>query len=162
MTFARRVLLALFFFTLIALHYSLRPALGWRAGIDFLVVALLLVAVRTRPGAAALIGFAIGIVADAMVPEAFGAGALALTIVGYTASWLKAAFFADNILLNAVFVFAGKWMADLITVLAEHRLGGQELVLQLVLWSPLAAAVTAVVGIVVLLIARPLALPERG
>src|ERR1019366_2423491 len=54
MSFARTVWLAVIFLFLVSLNYTLRPVLAWRAPIDFLVIALLLVAVRTRPGAAAL------------------------------------------------------------------------------------------------------------
>ena len=78
-----------------------------------------------------------------------------MTIVGFGASWLKAAFFADNIALNGVFIFAGKWAFDTIFLLAEHRLKGTDLLVQLLLWSPLAAAATAAAGLVVLLTVRP-------
>lgn len=155
MSFSRTISLAVIFLLLVILHYTLRPVLAWRASIDFLVIALLLVAVRTRPGAAALAGFALGLLSDSLTPEAFGAGALAMTIVGFGASWLKAAFFADNIALNGVFIFAGKWAFDTIFLLAEHRLRGTDLLVQLLLWSPLAAAATAAAGLVVLLTVRP-------
>lgn len=155
MSFSRTVSLAVIFLLLVALHYTLRPVLAWHASIDFLVIALLLVAVRTRPGAAALAGFALGLLSDSLTPESFGAGALAMTIVGFGASWLKAAFFADNLALNGVFIFAGKWAFDAIFLLAEHRLQGTDLLVQVLLWSPLAAAVTAAAGLVVLLTVRP-------
>jgi hypothetical protein len=35
---------------LVALHFTLRPLLDWRAGVDFLVIGVLMVAVRVRPG----------------------------------------------------------------------------------------------------------------
>lgn len=146
---------AVIFAGLVLLHYSLRPLLGWRAPIDFLTIALLLVAVRARPGAAAIAGFGLGILADALAPGAFGAGALAMTLVGFTASWLKAAFFADNFALNGMFVFLGKMLFDVIYLVAEHRLQGADLLRQLLIWSPLAALATALVGLVVLLAVRP-------
>lgn len=155
MSLTRTLWLTVVFLLLVALHFTLRPVLAWRASIDFLVIALLLVAVRTRPGVAAIAGFALGILADSLTPEAFGAGALAMTIVGFGASWLKAAFFADNIALNGIFIFAGKWAFDTIFLLAEHRLQGTDLLVQALLWSPLAAAVTAAAGLVVLLTVRP-------
>jgi rod shape-determining protein MreD len=155
MSFTRTLWLTVVFLFLVALHFTLRPVLAWRASIDFLVIALLLVAVRTRPGVAAIAGFALGILADSLTPEAFGAGALAMTIVGFGASWLKAAFFADNIALNGIFIFAGKWAFDTIFLLAEHRLQGTDLLVQVLLWSPVAAAATAVTGLVVLLAVRP-------
>lgn len=155
MSITRSFWLLVVFVLLVVLHFALRPVLAWRAQVDFLVIALLLVAVRTRPGVAALAGFALGLLSDALTPESFGAGALAMTVVGFGASWLKAAFFADNIVLNGIFIFAGKWAFDTIFLLAEHRLQGADLLVQLLLWSPLAAAVTAVAGLVVLLTARP-------
>jgi len=162
MNLARGMWFALVFLGLVVLHYTLRPVLGWRAGIDFLSIAVLLVAVRARPGAATVVGFLVGIVSDAMMPGAFGAGALAFSVVAYAASSLKAAFFADNLALNAVFVFLGKWVGDLVYLAAEHRLGASEFLAQALMWSPLAAAVTAVVGLAVLMLVRPVVGTPRG
>jgi rod shape-determining protein MreD len=162
MNATRGLWFALLFAALVALHFTLRPVLDWRASIDFLAIAVLLVAVRARPGVATLVGFAVGITSDAMVPGAFGAGALAFSLVAYAASTLKAAFFADNLALNAVFVFLGKWVGDLIFLAAEHRLGGSDFLAQALLWSPLAAAVTAAVGLAVFAVARPVMGTPRG
>ncbi|HUQ48577.1 MAG TPA: rod shape-determining protein MreD [Gemmatimonadaceae bacterium] len=149
------------FLILVLLHYTLRPLLGWRAPMDFLLLALLLSAIRVRPAVAAVIGLVLGIVSDSLTPEALGAGAVAMTIVGYLASWLKAVFFADNLALNAFFFFLGKWIFDVIYFSVEQRLGGIELIQQLLLWSPLSAAATAIAGILLLLIMRPLLEPSR-
>lgn len=146
---------ALMLVVLLFLHFTLRPLLDWRAGVDFVVIGTLLVAVRSRPGAAALVGFALGLAVDAMSPTSLGAGALAMTIVGFSASRLKAAFFADDVLLNAIFVFVGKAMFDVIYLLAEGRVGGMSLLWQLLLWTPLASLATAIVGLVVLGLLRP-------
>ena len=150
------------FVILVLLHYTLRPLLGWRAPMDFLLLALLLASIRVRPAAAALIGLALGLVADSLTPESLGAAAIAMTIVGYLASWLKAVFFADNLALNAFFFFVGKWAFDIIYFVVEGRLGGIELVQQLLLWSPLAAAATAVAGILLLLVMRPMLEPSHA
>ncbi|MBI3790196.1 MAG: rod shape-determining protein MreD [Gemmatimonadetes bacterium] len=144
------------FLLLVTLHYALRPLLGWRAPMDFLVIAVLLTAVRVRPGTAAVIGFISGIAADALTPESFGSSALAFTAVAYLASWLKAVFFADNFALNGIFFFLGKWGADLVIVLTERQLKGFELLQQVLLWSPLSALVTAFAGLVLLVLLRPL------
>ena len=149
------------FAILIILHYTLRPLLGWRAPMDFMILALLLASIRVRPAAGALIGLALGIVSDSLTPESLGAGAIAMTVVGYLASWLKAVFFADNIALNAFFFFLGKWVFDLIYFTVEHRLGGIELVQQVLLWSPLSAAATAVAGVLLLFVMRPLLEPAK-
>ena len=148
------------FIVLVLLHYSLRPLLGWRASPDFLVIALLLVAIRVRPGTAALLGLVMGLVSDSLELHAFGAGALAMSLVGFSASWLKAVFFADDVLLNAFFFFLGKWAFDVIFLLAEHRLGGGELLLEILVWSPLKGAITALFGLITLLILRPILRPS--
>lgn len=141
---------------LIVLHYTLRPLLGWRASIDFLLIALVFGAVRMRPAGAALYGFVLGLAADSLALGAFGAGALAGTIVGFGASWLKAVFFADNLALNGFFLFIGKWLFDLVYVLMEQRMHGTEMLMQIIVWSPLAAAVTALAGVVAVALLRPI------
>jgi rod shape-determining protein MreD len=146
---------ALVCLVLIVLHYTLRPLLSMRAAIDFLLIALIFGAVRMRPGAAAVFGFLLGLAADSLVLSAFGAGALAATIVAFAASWLKAVFFADNLALNGFFLFVGKWTFDLVYVLMEHRMTGTELLMQIMVWSPLAAAVTAIAGVLAVAVLRP-------
>ena len=141
---------------LIVLHYTLRPLLAWRTSIDFLLIALVFSAVRVRPAAGAVLGFFIGIAADSLALSAFGAGALAATIVGFSASYMKAVFFADNLALNGFFLFLGKWLFDLVYILLERRMHGTELVMQLIVWSPISAAVTAVAGVVAITVLRPI------
>ncbi len=140
---------------LIVLQFTVRPFLGWRAPIDFLTIAALLAAVRVRPGAAAVIGLVLGSLADALTPSAFGCGALALAAVAYGASTLKAVFFADNAALSALFVFAGQWIFDIVYLVSERRVRGAELIVQLLLWSPLTAAVTALTALLLLVALRP-------
>ena len=162
MSAARALRAVAAFAVLVALHYAVRPLLGWRVMMDFLVIAVLLMAVRVRPAFAALLGFTTGLIADALSPTALGAGALAMTLIGFAASWLKAVFFADNVVLHAFFFFAGKWTYDIIYTLAERRLGGLDLVAQLLLWSPLSAALTAVVGVLVLILFRTTLEPQSA
>ena len=156
MSWTNGVRTALVCLILIVMHYTLRPLLGWRASIDFLLIALVFGAVRMRPAGAAVFGFILGLAADSLALGAFGAGALAGTIVGFAASWLKAVFFADNLALNAFFLFIGKWAFDLIFVLMERRMHGAEMLMQIVVWSPLAAAVTALAGVIAIAMLRPI------
>lgn len=156
MIWGRALRATLAFAILITLHFTLRPLLGWRTEADFLVIALLLAAVRVRPGTAALIGLVLGLMIDSMAPSTFGAAALALATVGFVAAWLKAVFFADNLALNAIFFFVGKWVFDILRLVAERRVFGEEFAMQFLLWSPLSAAVTALAGIIMLVVLRPL------
>jgi rod shape-determining protein MreD len=75
--------------------------------------------------------------------------------IGFAASWLKAIFFADNLALNGFFFFAGKWIFDIVLLVGEQRLAGGDMLTQLLLWSPLAAANTAIAGVVLLILLRP-------
>lgn len=140
---------------LIAAHFALRPRLGDpRFAPDFLLVALLFFAIRVRPMAGTVAGFALGLVTDAVTPTAFGAAALALTVVGYLAGWLKSVVFADNLLVTALFVFAAAWVRDAVEVLAAHQLVGGALAWQLLAFSPLAAVSTAVAATITLVVFR--------
>lgn len=139
--------------TLATLHFALRPWLGDpRVAPDFVLVALLFLAIRTRPGFGAAAGFVVGLLTDAIAPTAFGAAALATTAVGYLSGWLKVFAFADNLLVNALFVFSAAWLRDAIQVLAGNQLSGGELAWQLLVWSPLAGLTTAAVAFGVLLV----------
>ena len=83
-----------------------------------------------------------------------------MSLVGFGASWLKAAFFADNLALNGFFFFAGRWAFAIIYVLAEHQRRGIELAQEVFVWAPLSAAVTAVAGVIALVVMRPLLEPQ--
>src|SRR5690606_14179664 len=95
MSFGRgsRVGFALVMLALLVLQFYLRPRI-WDSRIapDFLVIALLIIAMGSRPGTGAIAGLIIGLVSDALTPARVGAGMLAYTIVGYVASWGRAVF----------------------------------------------------------------------
>ena len=66
---------------LVVVHFAVRPRLGYPAiAPDFLLLALMLYAIRSRPGTAALAGFLVGLAGDAVSPARIGAGALAHTM----------------------------------------------------------------------------------
>lgn len=140
---------------LVVLHFALGPFLGdVRVAPDLLLLALLIFAIRARPGQGAMAGFVVGIVVDALTPVAFGAGALAHTCVGYMAAWGKAVFFAENVVVHGAFIFVGTWIRDLLVLLVGRHLGESVLFWQLAVWSPLKALTTAVAGMLVLLVFR--------
>jgi len=147
---------------LVVLHFALRPFLGdYRSAPDFLLLALLVFAVRARPGDAAIAGFVVGLLADSLTPVAFGAGALAHTCVGYLAAWGKAVFFAENVLVSAGFFFLGTWLRDVLVLVAGGHMDHGMLFWQLVVWSPVKALTTALVGALVLVLLRR-SLQERA
>jgi rod shape-determining protein MreD len=140
---------------LVLLHFAVRPWLGDSRGApDFLLLALMLYAIRARPGNGALAGFAVGLVGDALTQEAFGAGILAHTVVGYLLAWGKAIFFPDNLLVNAGFFLVGAWARDVLFLLADGHLSLAAMAWQLISWSLLKAFTTTMAGIVVVLVFR--------
>jgi rod shape-determining protein MreD len=150
------------FGVLVVLHYALRPLLGWRLSPDFLLVALLLVASRVRPGTAAFIGLLVGLVGDSIGTEPFGAGALAMTVVAFGASWLQSIVFADDLMVTAILLFFGEWAYEVIFIFAARAPGAGPLLLPLLVWGPLRAAITAAFGVIVVMILRPILKPREA
>jgi rod shape-determining protein MreD len=149
---ARTRLLVVMLFLLV-LHFYVRPRLfDFKFAPDFLLVALLVYAIRSRPGDAAIAGFLVGLVSDSLVPARFGAGALAHTVVGYLTAWGRAVFFADNLIVNAAVFAGGLWVRDLIVVVASG--GGDGLLTTMGVWAPLRALTTAFAGVLVLVTFR--------
>ncbi len=150
----RRLRFALVMVLLVGLQFYVRPRLlDPRVSPDFLMLGLMLFAIRSRPGAAAVAGFLVGFASDALTPAHFGAAMLANTLVGYAAAWGRAVFFADNLLVNAGFIAAGVWLRDLLVLMASG-MTGSSLLMQLGVWSPLLGLTTAVAGMVVLVVFR--------
>ena len=142
------------FILLFALHFYIRPRIfDGRAAPDFLLCALMLVAVRSRPGWAAVAGFLVGLASDVLTPAAFGAGALAHTVIAYLAAWGRAVFFPDNLLVNAGLFAGGVWLRNAIVLLASGTPSGQ-LSSGLLVWAPLQAVSTAAAGLVLLFLFR--------
>ena len=140
---------------LVVAQYALRPRLGdTRFAPDFLLIGVLFLALRTRPAVGAIAGFIVGLLTDAVASTAFGAAALATTVVGFLAGYVRNLFVADNLLVNALFVFVAAWVRDIIQVVASNQLSGTALLYQLFVPSPAAALATAVAASVVQLLFR--------
>jgi rod shape-determining protein MreD len=120
---------------------------------DFLVLILLLLAIREEPGLGALTGFAIGLLIDVLTPAHFGAGILACVLVGWGAAYGRGIFFADNLLVNAALFFFGTWVRDALTLLLSGT-PINTLPAELFLWAPLQAVTTAAVGLIVVVVFR--------
>lgn len=147
---------------LVVAHFLLRPLIGDRIEINFLVLALLLLSIRVRPGIGAVLGLLLGAGADAAAPAGFGSAMLAFTLVGYITSWLKAAFFAENAVLDGVVIFVSAWGVILLRQLLSG--GGLEtgFAVSALVWAPLSAAATALVGAVLFAVVRPLLKPAAA
>jgi len=149
---AGRVYIA--FVLLLALHFYVRPRV-WdgRAAPDFLALGLILFAIRTRPGVAAIVGLLVGLLADTLTPARFGANALAHTVLAYTAAWGRAVFFPDNLLVNAGLFATGIWLRNVLVMLLSATPVAQ-LGPVLLVWAPLQALSTAVAGVILVFVLR--------
>jgi rod shape-determining protein MreD len=139
---------------LVVAHFYLRPRMyAGRAAPDFLVLGLLIVALRSRPGTAAVAGLLTGLLVDVLSPADFGSGMLAHTGVAYVAAWGRAIFFAENLLVAGGVFAAGTWLRNLIVLLAG---GGpvEGFLAAVTLWSVAQAVLTALAGVIVLLLIR--------
>ncbi len=138
---------------LVAGHFYVRPWLENRIAPDLLLLAMLIVAMRSRPGIGAVVGFVAGLATDILTPARFGAGALSHTIVGYLAAWGRAVFFPDNLIVNAGLFAAGAWVRTLLVLLASGA-SPAELAGTLLVWAPIQAATTALAGVIVVMVFR--------
>jgi rod shape-determining protein MreD len=150
------------FLAMVVFHYVTRPFLGGRVGIDFLLLAVLLAGIGLRPGAAAVLGFTGGLVADALAPGSFGASALALTIVGFGASWVRAAFFARSPAVYGGLVFAAKLVHDSVVLLVVGGDGLTATATQLLVWTPLTALLSAAAAVVLAALFRSQLQSDEG
>lgn len=152
---------------LVLLQFTVRSHLGGdRVAPDFLLLALLIYAIKAEPGKSAAAGFVIGLLRDAMTVVSFGAGALAHTLVGFAASWAKAVFFAEHAFVKGCLFFAGTWIRNfLILVISgviSGRMQGSQVAWELLVWSPLQGLTTAIVGVAVLWFFRGWLSPRRA
>src|SRR5207244_13187260 len=123
---------------------------------------LVLDTVRAEPGGSAAVGFAVGLLRDALTPASFGAGALAHTLVGFFSSWAKAVFFAEHVFVKGCLFFAGTWLRNFIVLLVSGRLQGSQVAWELLVWSPVQGLTTALVGVVALWFFRAWLYPIRA
>jgi hypothetical protein len=152
-----RLALFLLVVVLVVLHFLLRIGLGLgELAPDLLVLALLLAAREMRAGAAAGLGLALAILEGAIIPFAIGALAVVFTLIGYVGARTRDLFGGDSLVLVGIYLFVGKWGADILLHLLAGRLihpGGPS---TLLLISPLAALYLALTGILAASVYRAL------
>lgn len=147
----------LFIGLLVALHFALHLSLGISGSApDLLTVAVLVAARQLSGGAAAAVGFAVGLLEDAVSLGAFGAAAATQAIMGYVGARSRDLFVGESGLFLALYLFLGGWLQDALyyALAGAVRRGGA--VQALLVQAPLAAAYAAVAGTVAVLIYRSL------
>lgn len=154
--FADAIRAVIGFFLLILAEFGVRPLFAERADVDFALIAIIFSAAHLRPGFSAVVGCVTGLILDAMSPATFGLHAVAFALIAYSASRLRAVFFTGHIGLTGVFVFVGKWLTEIVLILLGGTASGMVLAAELVVWAPVAAALTAAVAVLLLVLFRPI------
>lgn len=129
---------------LATVHFLARPALTaepWAP--DLLTGAVLLTALGTRAGAAAVLGCVLGLLEGAMALGGLGGTALAYTVLGYVTARWRDLFFADLPFLLFLYLFVGCWVTKLVMTVVEGAGLGWTYAL---LSAPLSAALTALLA----------------
>jgi rod shape-determining protein MreD len=92
------------------LHFALDPLFdSWFASPNLLLCAVLVSARQLRPGAAAAVGFACGVLEDAMAVSHFGLATLLLVLVAYLGSLTRDTFVGEEPLFMGTYLFVGTW-----------------------------------------------------
>jgi rod shape-determining protein MreD len=126
---------------------------SWYASPNLLLCGLLVAAHGLRPGVAALVGFLLGLLEDAMAVSHFGLATLLLVLIAYLGSMARDLFLGEEPLFMGTYLFAGTWAYEAALFLLMGA--GPDWALYLFLRAPLDALLTGAVGYLVLPFARP-------
>lgn len=142
---------------LVALHFLLHLSFGIGAAApDLLTIAVLLSARQLNAGAAAGVGFGLGLLADGVSLGAFGAGAATQTVIGFLGARSRDLFMGESVLFLGLYLLLGAWAQDALYYgLADVVRRGEPLQTLLV-QAPLQALYAAVAGLVAVAIYRTL------
>lgn len=146
-----------FIVVLVVLHFLLRVGLGLGPfAPDLLVMALLILARRVRPGVAAGTGVALGLLEGA-VSYVIGPSSLVLALLGFLGSRTRDTLAGDSPVMLVLYLFAGKWLYDIVLHLVltlSDRAGPFS---SLFVLSPISALYAAVAGLAAVAIYRAVA-----
>lgn len=128
---------------LLLVHFALHPLwTSWPAGPDLLVGGLLLGSLGLRASHAAALGFVLGLLEASLSLGPLGPTMLVLAGAGYAGSWLRDVFYSDSARFIPAFLVIGIWLVQIVLTLVG---GGGMSILGTLVFSPISAAVTAVV-----------------
>lgn len=145
---ASRGALAAFVAALVVVHYVLRIGLGLGPLVpDLVLVAVLLAARQMRAGWAAGLGLLLGILEGSLVAFTFGAHSLVLAVLGYLGARSRDFVSGYSPVFLAFYLFAGKWLYDVLLYLVVTVNARPGPASTLVLISPLAAVYAAAAGL---------------
>jgi rod shape-determining protein MreD len=138
----------LFIAALVVVHLILHLTLGMgtRAP-DLLTVAVLLGARTLSGGAAAGLGFGLGLLEDAVSITAFGATAASYTVLAYLGARSRDFFVGESLFFLAAYFFLGKWIHEALYYLFAAGVRRGDTVETLLVQAPLGALYAAAAGL---------------
>jgi len=133
---------------LILVHFFLHVGLSIGIGApDLLTVALLLAAREVGLARAAALGLAFGLLEDALSAVAFGANAVAMTVVGIGGAFTRDLFVGDSRVFVVSYFWLGKWVRDVLHWVSVGDEIRQPFVDQVLIQGALGGAYAAAVGL---------------
>ncbi len=127
------------------LYFALTPFFdSWYFSPNLLVCAVLIAARQMRPGAAAAIGFALGLLEDSMAVSYFGLATILLTLIGFIGSLTRDLFLGEERLFMGTYLFMGTWLYEAASYLLMGAAGDP--LSYLLVKAPLDAVATGIVG----------------
>lgn len=150
---ASRLGIAVTLLVLTFLHFALSPTFAsWYVSPNLLLCAVLVSARQLRPGAAAAVGFLLGLMEDAMAVSYFGLATIFLVVMAYAGSRTRDLFVGEELLFTGTYLFVGTWLYE--TVSYALTGGGSGLLFFAAVRAPLDALATGAVGYLALPIVR--------
>lgn len=144
-----------FLAALVALHFLLHLTFGvgdWAP--DLLTLAVLLAARQLDGGMAAGVGFALGVLEDAVSLGAFGAAAITQTVIGYVGARSRDLFVGESLFFLTLYFFLGAWLQDALYYAVAPAVRRGAPVEALLVAAPLDALYVTVAGLVAIMIYR--------
>lgn len=143
---------------LVVLHFALRLSLGIEAWApDLITLAVLLSARQLSGGAAAGLGFGLGLLEDAVSLAAFGAAALTQTVIGYLGARSRDLFVGESVLFLSLYLFLGAWLQNALYFWVAEPVRRGSTTQALLVHAPLEALYVAIAGVVAVIAYRAVA-----
>jgi rod shape-determining protein MreD len=136
---------------LVVAHLLLHVTFGiGRGAPDLLTLALLLGARRLSVGPAAALGLGLGLLQDSLSALAFGAASATYAVLGIVGSRSRDVFVGDSLLFMGLYLFAGKWLHDILYMVLADSVRSGEAVSAVLLDAPIGALYMTGVGLFVM------------
>ncbi|MGI9625195.1 MAG: rod shape-determining protein MreD [Longimicrobiales bacterium] len=136
-------------------HLVLHVGFGWGRGApDLFTLTLLIASRRLHVGAAAGVGFGLGLIEDAFSALSFGANTFAMTVTGVLGSRSRDFLVGDSLNFLFFYFLAGKWTRDILVWIVSEAAVRTSLPTRVFLEAPVAGLYMAVIGVGVVYLMR--------